>query len=421
MNSDTNLKNLKGFRDFLPQEMKIRKYVTGVFEDVFSSYGFEPLKTPSLEYAETLLGKYGEEADKLIYQFKDYGERQVALPYDLTVPTAKILAMYQNEIQPPFKRYQIQRIWRAEKPQKGRYREVLQCDIDTFGINNMLADAEIVTVIYQTLTRLGFPKFVIRINSRPALFKMLEKIDVPENKWSPTLQILDKIERKSDKEVKKELVEKVGFSEKESENIISKWKALSPKENDPNLATLETYLKDMEVPKNAYTFDPTLVRGLDYYTGPIFETKVTEPNFGSVTGGGRYDNLVEKLGGPDTPAVGTTLGLDRICEIIKKLNLLEGKITPYVNLLLTVFQPSLLQKTIKTAQILRSAGVKVELFLDPSTGLREQLAYADSKNIPYVGIMGPDEVADEKLTLKNMKSGKQTLLNPQETIKKLAK
>ncbi len=421
METKTELKNLKGFRDFLPQEMKVRKYVTGVLEDVFSSYGFEPLKTPALEYAETLLGKYGEETDKLIYQFEDYGERQVALPYDLTVPTAKVLAMYQNKIQLPFKRYQIQRIWRAEKPQKGRYREVLQCDIDTFGIENMLADAEIVTIIYQTLTRLDFPKFVIRINSRPALFKMLEKISVPENKWSPTLQTLDKIDRKTDKEVKRELIEKVDFSEKESTAIINEWKALSPKENDPNLKTLETYLEKLDMPKNVYKFDPTLVRGLDYYTGPIFETKVIEPDFGSVTGGGRYDNLVKKIGGPDIPAVGTTLGLDRICEIVKKLDLLKDKIKPAVNILLTVFEPELLQETIETAQILRAGEVNVELFLNPNTDLREQLAYADSKEIPFVGIIGPEEAEKGKITIKKLKTGEQTLLTPQETAKKLAK
>ncbi len=413
-----NLQNLKGFRDFLPSEMKIRQYVLGVFKDVFSSYGFEPLETPSLEYAQTLLGKYGEEADKLVYQFTDYGGRKVALPYDLTVPTAKVLSMYQNQLQLPLKRYQIQRIWRAEKPQKGRYREVLQCDIDIFGVENRLADAEIIAIIYQALTRLGIPNFKILINSRPALFKMLSTVAVPEEKWSNTLQTLDKIDKKSDQEVKNELVEK-GFDKKKSLEIIKEWKSLSPQENDTELKTLEKYLQALGIPGKYYEFNPTLVRGLDYYTGPIFETKITRPDFGSVTGGGRYDQLVEKLGGPSTPAVGTTLGLDRICEIIKKLNLLEEKIKPAVKLLLTVFEPDLLEKTVETAQDLRQKGLKVELYLNPKTDLRDQLAYADRKNIPYVGIIGPDEAKKEKITLKDMKSGKQKLVDTKDIGKTL--
>ena len=420
MGKPTELQNLKGFRDFLPPEMKIRRYVQSIFEDVFSSFGFEPLETPSIEYAETLMGKYGEEADKLIYQFQDYGKRGVALPYDLTVPTAKVLAMYQNEIQLPFKRYQMQRIWRAEKPQKGRYREVLQCDIDTFGISNMLADAEIIAVIYTTLTRLDIPNFKIRINSRPALLKMLSKLEIAKDKWPTTLQILDKIDRKTAREVKEEL-EDSGFSEKESKEIIEEWKGLSPKKNDPELVTLERHLNDLEIPSEAYQFDPTLVRGLDYYTGTIFETMVTEPDFGSVTGGGRYDNLVEQLGGPDIPAVGTTLGLDRICEIIKKLNLLKDKIEPNVQILLTVFESDLIRKTVQTAKTLRNSGIKVELYLRPETDLREQLAYASRKDIPYVAIIGPEEAKKEKITLKNMKSGEQALLTLQEAAEKLAK
>ncbi|MEA2020408.1 MAG: histidine--tRNA ligase [Patescibacteria group bacterium] len=408
--SNEDLQNLKGFRDFLPSEMKIRKYVLGVLKDVFTSYGYEPLKTPSLEYAETLLGKYGEETDKLVYQFTDQGNRQVALPYDLTVPTAKILSMYQAEIQMPFKRYQIQRIWRAEKPQKGRYREVLQCDIDIFGIENQLADAEIITVIYQVFSKLDIPNFKIFINSRPALFKMLSKLGIEQNKWSTTLQTLDKIDRKTKSEVEKELVEK-GYTKSKSTKILKEWKALSPQENDPKLKTLETYLQALGVPKEIYEFTPTLVRGLDYYTGPIFETKVTEPDFGSVTGGGRYDNLVEKLGGPKTPAVGTTIGLDRICDVIKKLNLLEGKVKPSVDLLLTIFNPDLLEKTINIAQEIRSQGFSTELFLDPNTDLRDQLAYASRKEIPYVGIIGPQEAKEEKITLKNMQTGEQTLVS----------
>ncbi len=417
---NNELQNLKGFRDFLPAEMKTREYVLGILKDVFTSYGFEPLETPSLEYAETLLGKYGEEADKLVYQFKDQGGRDVALPYDLTVPAAKILSMYQNEIQLPFKRYQIQKIWRAEKPQKGRYREVLQCDIDIFGVENRLADAEIIDVIYQTLSKLEIPSFKIFINSRPALFKMLSNLNIAQNKWNSTLQTLDKIDRKTKSEVEKELREK-GFTKDKSTEILKKWQTLSPQENDPELKTLETYLKALEIPKKNYEFTPTLVRGLDYYTGPIFETKVTKPDFGSITGGGRYDNLVEQLGGPKTPAVGTTIGLDRICEIVKELDLLQGKIKSSVDILLTILKPELLERTVEVAQDLRNQGLYVELFLNPKTDLRDQLAYANRKEIPYVGILGPDEAKENKITLKNMKTGNQKAINTKDIGKNLEK
>ena len=400
---------LKGFRDILPEKMRIRNYVLSIFKDVFESFGFEPLETPSLEYATTLLGKYGEEADRLVYRFKDRGGREVAMPYDLTVPVSKVLAMYQNKIPLPFKRYQIQRVWRAEKPQKERYREILQCDVDIFGVASPLADAEIIAVIYNVLGKLGFKKFTTRINSRQALFKMLENADLPEKMWLTTLQTLDKIDRKGNASVKNELTEK-GLSEEKAAGIISYWTALKPQENDESLVEIENYLKLLGVDQNSYKFDPTLVRGLDYYTGPIFETVVEKPKIGSITGGGRYDRLIAQLGGPETPATGTTIGLDRICDVISELGLLEKELEPAAQALITIFSPELLGESIKLTNQLRAEGVNINLYPDPETRLDKQLKYADRGGIPYAIILGPQEIEKGQATIKNMETGEQLLV-----------
>ena len=319
--------NLKGFRDFLPEQARVRRYVQNVLEQTFQSFGFEPLQTPSLEYASTLLGKYGEEADKLVYTFPDKGDRKVGLIYDLTVPSSKVLGMYQNEIKLPFKRYQIQRVWRAEKPQKSRYREFTQCDIDIFGSPSPIADAEIIAVIYKSLKNLKFEEFVIRLNSREVLFQILEEAGIGEKKEQlSVLQSLDKSDKISPEEVQTEL-EKKGFSAEQINNIFSALKKAKP---DENLVTILDLLPKYGVAPGYVEFDPSLSRGLDYYTGPIFETKVTRPAIGSITGGGRYDNLVEALGGPATPATGTTLGLDRICDVIFEQNLLWMKVIQHL-------------------------------------------------------------------------------------------
>lgn len=399
---------LKGFRDFLPEKMYVRKYVVSVLEEVFQSFGFEPLQTPTLEYAEVLTGKYGEEADKLMYTFEDRGGRMVGLNYDLTVPTARVLAQYQNELPLPFKRYQIQPAYRAENTQKGRYRQFIQCDIDTFGSKSPLADAEVIAVIYTALKKLNFEKFTIRINSRQVLFNALEKVEIEDKKQQlAVLQSVDKLDKKTEAEILMEL-EKKGVDNKKAKELLDVIKKSEP---DENLSEVFKYLSSLGVEKSYYEFVPFIVRGLDYYTGPIFETVVEEPKIGSITGGGRYDNLVKQLGGPNVPATGTTIGFDRICDVIEELGLPSGVAANPTKVLVTVFSPELARESLIATTALREENLSCTLFADENTKLEKQLAYANRKNIPFVAIIGPEEAGKGLVKLKDMYSGDEQLVS----------
>jgi histidyl-tRNA synthetase len=396
---------LKGFRDFLPGSCRVRNYVKNIFINVFETFGFEPLETPALEYASTLMGKYGDEADKLVYSFKDQGNRQVCLRYDLTVPVSKVLAIYQNQIPLPFKRYQIQPVWRAEKPQKGRYREILQCDIDSFGSTSPTTDAEIIAVIYNILQKLNFKKYSIRINSRAVLAQILPQKEL--------LQTLDKYKKIGKDGVTKEFKQK-GLTQAKIDSIFASLQSIKP---DQQLQQIFDQIQKLGVPKDAYTFDPTMVRGLDYYTGPIFETYIEEPKIGSITGGGRFDNLVNILGGPDISAVGTTIGLDRIVDCILELNLLPNlpKTTTKIMIANLGQETSLL----KLAANLRSQNIPTLLYPDPDR-LSKQFKYANNKGIPFVAVLGPDELTQNKITLKNLATGQQKSLTQSDLLAQLA-
>jgi histidyl-tRNA synthetase len=405
---------LKGFRDFLPEEMRIRNYVLNVCRSVFESYGFEPLETPALEYSETLLGKYGIEADKLIYSFKDKGKRDIGLRYDLTVPVSRVLAQYRQKITLPFKRYQIQKVWRTEKPQRGRYREFIQCDIDTFGVKSPLADAEIIRVIYQVLKKLSFKKFIIRINSRQVLFKLLEEIGLKEpKKQLSTLQSLDKLKRQGKDKVEKELKTKA-LSDSQIKTLFKKIKEISP---DENLEEMFKFLEHFGITSEYYQFDPSMVRGLDYYTGPIFETIVSEPTIGSLTGGGRYDNLISLLGGPNITGTGTTIGFERICDVIKEKNLLP-KIAKTSTQVLFINFPGYLGQTIILSEKLRENNVNCTVYLK-EIRVDKQLKYANQKGIPWVIFLGPDEIKGKTATLKNMKTGQQKTVSQIKLLEEL--
>ena len=397
----TTPQNLKGFPDFLPPQMAIRKRVIAILEEVFTSFGFEPLQTPTLEYADVLMGKYGEEADKLLYLFEDRGGRKVGLNYDLTVPTARVLAQYQ-ELPKPFKRYQIQPAYRAENTQKGRYRQFPQCDIDIFGSRSPLSDAEILTVISTSLQNLGFENFSILINSRPVLYSILEKLNVPTSDYQKVLQVVDKTDKLTPDQLDQELIQK---------NLpLSYTKQIMPLLNkakpDINLEQVINLAISMGVPKDKLVFSPHVVRGLDYYTGTIFETIVKEPKIGSVTGGGRYDNLIKQLGGPDIPAVGTTIGLDRICDCIEELNLWKNNTTG-TQVLVSIFSPEFLDSSLKLASSLRSLELSTHLYPDSDARLDKQLKYASKKGIPFVAIIGENEAKNNTAILKNMLSGEQ--------------
>lgn len=414
--SSTNPQILKGFRDFLPKEMAIRQKVIATLKEVFESYGFEPLETPSLEYAETLLGKNGDEADRLVYTFKDQGDRMVGLRYDLTVPVSRVLAMYNAQIPLPFKRYQIQQVWRAEKPQKGRYREVCQCDIDTFGSLSPLADAEIIAVIVDALKALKFRDFTVRINSRKVLFGLMEQLGITDKtKQLSYIQSIDKLDKKSKDEVEKELGEK----ELPVDEIGRLFTLIESARPDENLAQMIEFLEKLGVSSNYYKFDPILSRGLDYYTGPIFETYVGQPKIGSITGGGRYDNLVKTLGGPDISATGTTLGLDRICDVISEQNLWPDVSPTSTRVLVTVFDRQLLNRSIEIVKQLKSALIPCEIYLEPGAKLDKQLKYADKKGIPFVAIIGPEEADKGFITLKNLATKEQKTVSASDLSKTL--
>lgn len=401
---------LKGFRDFLPETMAVRNYVKNLFIDVFKTFGFEPLETPTIEYSSTLMGKYGDEADKLVYSFQDQGERQVGLRYDLTVPTAKVLAIYNQQLSLPFKRYQIQSVFRAEKPQKGRYREVLQCDIDTFGTSSPIADAEIVAVIYTILNKLNFKKYSIRLNSRPVLKEILIKSGIVDNQNS-ALQSLDKFNKIGEEGVKNELINK-NFTQAQIDSLFKYIKEAQP---DKNLQAVFEAIKTFGIPETAYIFDPTMVRGLDYYTGTIFETYVEEPKIGSITGGGRYDNLIKILGGPDIPAVGTTLGLDRIVDCIIELNLLPNLPKTETKIMVANFGEETQKVSLELTTLLRQNNIPT-IFYPDNDKIGKQFKYASLKNIPFVALIGSNEVTSGEVTLKNMLTGEQQSIKQSEII-----
>jgi len=407
-------KILKGFRDFLPQQMAIRQKVFGIVKNVFESYGFDPIETPSLEYAEILLGKYGEETDKLIYRFKDQGNRDVALRYDLTVPLSRVIAQY-PEIPKPFKRYQIQPVWRADKPQKGRYREFTQCDIDAIDSSSPLADAEIIAIIYNILREIGFEKFIIRINSRQVLFSIMEKAGVSKNKIPSVIRSIDKLDKISLEEVKQELITKNTNPE-----IIQKiFELIQETSPDLFLQNVLLFVEKLGVPDRFFKFDPTLARGLDYYTGPIYETVVEKPKIGSITGGGRYDKLIGMFTGKDIPACGTTIGVDRIIDVIEELNLWPEFSSTATQVLITLFDKFSLNQAIEISQILRFENINTEIYLNFEDRLGKQLKYADKKGIPFAIIFGPEEAQKNTVILRNLKTRIQKEIQKSNLIKEI--
>ena len=408
-----NLQTLKGFRDFLPSQKRARDLVLAKIKSSFELYGFEPLETPTLEYAELLLGKYGKEADKLLYSFKDRGGRQVALRYDQTVPTARVLSQYQNELGKGFRRYQIQNVFRADKPQKGRYREFTQCDADIFGITSELADAEILAVYYNIYKSLGLTDLVIEFNDRDTLISTLSPYASKTVPVSSIIQSVDKLDKLTTSEVITELVAK-GISKKDATQALADIESAVP---SPNLEAILQGVTELGVPATSLKFNPTIARGLDYYTGMIFEGKIPGET-GSVGGGGRYDQLIKNLGGPSIPAVGFGLGFDRTIEVLISRSLISS--SPTTRVLVTVFSPDLQGQALKAVQSLREAGVNTELYPDPADKLDRQFKYSDKKGIPYALVIGQDELSKNLVTLKNLATREQSTLPLEQVIKMLS-
>ena len=412
--SRIKVQTLKGFRDFLPGDARKRQYVINILKGVFESFGFEPLETPALEYEEILLGKYGAEGDKLMYRFTDNGDRRVALRYDQTVPLARVVAQYQNQLPTPFKRYQIQPVWRAENTQKGRFREFLQCDIDTVGLDSLNADAEVIACAVKSLESLGFKNFKVLINDRENLKFYGQGFELTPDKNVLAVRSVDKLKKIGKEGVLDDLI-KNGFSTEQATFILQKVDSTKPTQN---LNIIFQALKDMGIDENKFEFSPTLARGLDYYTGLIFEIEIDGYEAGSVGGGGRYDNLIGMFAGKDIPAVGMAFGFDRVMEAMESLNLFPKDLTT-TKVLVTVFNMELMQKSIEATLRLRSGQINCEIYLEADTKLEKQLKYADLKGIPYVIIIGPDEAKNNQVTLKNLKNKTQEVLSLDEAITNL--
>ena len=380
-----NIQTLKGFRDFLPSEARKHQYVIDILRKVFESYGIEPLETPALEYEEILLGKYGDEGDKLMYRFTDNGGRRVALRYDQTVPLARVVAQYGNQLPMPFKRYQIQNVWRAENTQKGRYREFLQCDIDTVGPSSPMSDAEIIQVAADSLRKLGFSKFKMLINDRENLDFTKKDITITPDKNIKAVIAIDKMKKIGKEGVFKEL--ETYFSKEQAVSILEIIQTLSPTNR---LKEIFSLLEKLGIDQTSYEFSPTLARGLSYYTGLIFEVEIDGYSAGSVCGGGRYDNLTGMFAKRDIPAVGCAFGFDRIIEAMEEFKLFPKDLQT-TKVLVTIFSPQLKQQSIEIASIIRTIGINSEIYLDENAKLEKQLKYADQKGIPYAVIIGPDE------------------------------
>ncbi len=404
---------LKGFRDFLPAEKRKREYVAQKMRNVFERHGFAPLETPTLEYASLLLGKYGDEADKLVYTFEDRGERQVGLRYDQTVPTARVLSQYQHELPRYFRRYQIQNVFRADKPQKGRYREFTQCDCDVFGSLSPLADAEILSVYYDVFKEIGLDSIVIELNDRQTLLQTLQVYSTDAVSVFSIIQSVDKLDKMSASDVVVELVGK-GLKQDSAQSVITAIETATP---SSNLQAVIDAAVQLGVPRSNLVFNPRIARGLDYYTGMIFEGRIPEYTVGSVGGGGRYDNLIQDLSGFEMPAVGFGIGFDRTVEAADQLGLIptEGQGT---RVLIAIMNETDSSGSLEVAQKLRQANISTEVY--PAIDkLAKQFKLADQKKIPFVVVIGEEERANNKVTLKNLATGQQQLLSLDECITQL--
>lgn len=416
-------RTLKGFRDFLPADMRIRQFVFAVFRETFEKYGYEPLETPVLEYADILMGKYGEEAEQLMYHFKDRGERDVAMKYDLTVPTCRVLAQYNEQLGLPFKRYQIQPVWRAENTQKGRFREFYQCDADTFGSSSQLVEAEYIQMGVEVLQKLGFKDVLVRINNRKIIDGITQYAGASTEEFYTICIAVDKLDKIGMDGVKEEMARKGITAEiiAKVEEVISipagrseALAAMKDKLKDIQIAVegieelekMFTFLSEAQVPDQFYQFDPTIIRGLSYYTGPVWEFVIVDGGVGSIGGCGRYDELVKLYSGKDIPAAGGSFGIERLIEIIKDRNMVN--LDTAENVLVTIFSPETAGISIKVAQKLRADGKQVMLYPDENTRLDKQLKYANRKNIQYVAIIGPEEKQNNTYKIKNMQSGEET-------------
>lgn len=418
----------RGMRDFLPEDVRRREYVIGVVADVYRRYGFEPLETPALENIETLTGKYGEEGNKLIFkvlrrgEHEASGETDLALRYDLTVPLARVVADHRGKLPRFFKRYQIQPVWRADRPARGRFREFFQCDVDSIGSRSPVVEVEMLAAVSDVLSTLGFADFDIRLNHRQVLSALLTNAGVQPEQHADALVALDKLDKIGREGVERELGNR-GVEEAARVRLLDWLPGEYPlgwiDRLEGQFAALDgtgraafqnvRQILDLCAATSAgrhVKFDPSLARGLSYYTGAIMEVSVPDLA-GSLGGGGRYDGLIGMFSGEDIPACGFSLGLERILVVMAERNMFPAGVQkPSADVLVTLFEGQPLDDGLRLAAELRQAGLRVEVYPEAEK-LGKQLKYAAGKGIPFAAIMGGDEIAAGRVTIKNLTTGEQ--------------
>ena len=446
----------KGTRDFGPQEMSRRNYIFDTIREVYSLYGFQQIETPAMENLSTLMGKYGEEGDKLLFKILNSGDFlrgigaddlgagatghlaaqlcEKGLRYDLTVPFARYVVQHREELTLPFRRYQIQPVWRADRPQKGRYREFYQCDADVVGSDSLLCEVELMQIIDEVFRRFGI-RVCIKINNRKILSGIAEMIGEADKIVDITVAI-DKLDKIGLDAVNEEL-RQVGISEEAIQKLQPIINLSGT--NQEKIQTMREALAGIEVGqkgldeveyvlnvikneqlkiKNDIELDLTLARGLNYYTGCIFEVKALDVEIGSITGGGRYDNLTGIFGMPGLSGVGISFGADRIYDVLNQLDLYPKTVTTATQVLFVNFGEKETAYSLPIAAKLRAQGIRTETYPDASK-MKKQMQYANQKGIPFVAMTGETEMAEGKVMLKNMQTGEQQLLSPDEMILKL--
>ncbi|HMF56309.1 MAG TPA: histidine--tRNA ligase [Pyrinomonadaceae bacterium] len=448
----------RGMRDFLPSDVRRREYVISVIKEVYERYGFEPLETPAVENIETLMGKYGEEGNRLIFKILKRGEHErtgeadLALRYDLTVPLARVVAEYRDKLPKFFKRYQIQPVWRADRPARGRFREFYQCDVDILGSRSMVVEAELCAAASEALEGLGFNDFTIFLNHRKVLTGILNAANVPLEKHTDALIALDKLDKIGNEGVKAELTAR-GINEQASEYLIyiSNWdeaalemfgasmtsdiwnsrvlgflqgevlnKGLNKNIGEASLERgTEEIARILEITssnaaKNRIKLNPHLARGLSYYTGAIMEINVPDLA-GSLGGGGRYDNLVGMFSGQDVPACGFSLGLERIIVVMTEREMFPKNLTEApAEIMVTIWNEATVAESVKLASELRGEGLKVDLYTDADK-IGKQFKYASARGIPFVAVLGDEERERGDVALKDMRTGEQMIM-PREHV-----
>ena len=411
----------RGMRDFLPEDVRRRQYVIDIVRRTYERYGFEPLETPSMENIETLTGKYGEEGNKLIFkvlrrgEHEASGETDLALRYDLTVPLARVVAEHRAKLPKFFKRYQIQPVWRADRPARGRFREFYQCDVDAIGSTSPVVEVEMLAAVSDVLQALGFTDFDIQLNHRELLTAMLNAAGVPVDRHADALVAIDKLDKIGRDGVRAELIAR-GIGESAAETCLQAFedkptfdRLVSQEERGRQAAeniTAITALADATAAKGHIKFTPRLARGLSYYTGAIMEISVPDLA-GSLGGGGRYDGLIGMFSGENIPACGFSLGLERILVVMTERQMFPPDVQASgPDVVVTSFSPESMAESLRLAGELRAAGFRVEMYPEPDK-LGKQFKYASARNAAYVAILGGDEIARGEVTIKNMKTGVQ--------------